>query len=156
MTADAPESSPAGPRSVDVRRRFYASTLLVCLIAIAGIGVVTLWAPDLISSTVMKTLATLGIVAGLSTVFYLYASEVSESFGKKSRLLGSLVSVTCGAAAALALLTICQIWGDVFDDETFVKLGVTVLVIGGMAAVIMAIWDDFFENNRLKDQNYLD
>jgi len=54
------------------------------------------------------------------------------------------------------VLVLIQTWTSAFDGLIFGKIISTLVVVGLVAAFVMAVFDDFFENKKLKDENYLD
>lgn len=66
-------------------------------------------------------------------------------------LLRSIIwLVVTGAALLLA-----QLWLDLFTDIVFWKLFATVLIIGGVISVVLAIRQDMSEEKKMKDDKYV-
>ena len=66
-------------------------------------------------------------------------------------LLRSIIwLVVTGAALLLA-----QLWLDLFTDIVFWKLFATVLIIGGVISVVLAIRQDMGEEKKMKDDTYV-
>lgn len=132
------------------RRKFYAYSLLGCVIAIAAIGLLNIWGIGPQDSTFYKIMLTLVIVATLSGFLY------TLNFGSDQKYSQKLVYLIGGAASLLSLLVIIQMWTTFMDGAIFGKTTLSLVVIGLLAAFVLALFDDFFENKKLKDDNYLD
>lgn len=137
--------------SVDQRRKAYSLTLIGCILAITSIGLLNVWSPNLLDATLYKTLGTLVIGTGLSALLYTLSFRDE---GEKTESL--LVKIIGGAATLLSGLFIVQIWFDAFEGVLLGKLTVTGIIVAVVAGLIITLKDDFFENKRLKDENYLD
>lgn len=70
-----------------------------------------------------------------------------------TQLLMRLIICIVVAGAALFLL---ELWFDVFNDATFIKLMVTLFVVGMVAAFVMAAKRDLTQEKKLRDDKYLD
>ena len=137
-------------KDVASRRKIYGIAFLISGLAMGGVGLMTLWAPDLISSFSMKLILTLVILAGLSSVLFMLTFAKEEKIQKKM----SLVIGAC--VLALSGILVAEIWLDVFNESLLGKLVISLLVIGVLAGFVMSVWEDFFESRRLKDEGYLD
>jgi len=132
------------------RGKTYAYTLLACVIAIALIGLASIWGIAPINSTLYKLVVTFISIGALSGFLFTLNSEADKLISKRiSYIIG-------GCAIGMALIVITQIWTDFLGDILFGKIISTLLVIGLLGAFAIAIFDDFFENKKLKDDNYLD
>ena len=58
--------------------------------------------------------------------------------------------VVAGGALVLA-----QLWFHLFSEEIFWKLFVTLVVIGGVVSVVLAVRADMSEEKKLKDDNFV-
>lgn len=67
-------------------------------------------------------------------------------------LLTSLVVLVCIAAA----LTILQMWVPFLAWGIFMKIMITLGILGLLAALLMIFRADLSEHKKLKDENYLD
>ncbi len=146
------EPQPKKDATLEKRRNLYAYGLLGCILAIAAIGLAGLWGlvglED--ASLTLKIFLTLIIVGTLSGYLYMLSFQQEE----KNKAVLVWVSGAMGIALSGSLLL--QIWLDLFNDVIFGKLIMTFIVIGVLSALVIALFDDFFENKKLKDENYLD
>ena len=138
-------------KNVNTRRKAYGVSFLISGLAVGGIGLLTLWTPDLISSVSMKIILTLIIVAALSAVLFMltFANDEDMVPQKMSIVIG-------GCSVALSVILIGEIWFEWLEGVLLGKLVFTLLIIGGLAGFVMSVWEDFFESKRLKDEGYLD
>lgn len=67
-------------------------------------------------------------------------------------LVKSIVVLTILGAA----LVLAQIWLSLFETVVFVKLLVTLLIVGGVVTFIIAVKSDMSDEKKLKDDKYLD
>lgn len=67
-------------------------------------------------------------------------------------LLTTLIVMLCGAA----FLTIIQLWVPFLAWDVFMKIMVTIGILGLLAALLMVFRADLSEHKKLKDENYLD
>ena len=132
------------------RRNFYAFTLLACVLAIAIVGLLNIWDVGISGTFSYKAIASAVVLAGLSGFLY------TLTYNHDKKLVKKLGMITGIAAVALSVIIIGQIWFDIFQEVIFGKLAFTLLIIGLLAAFGIAMSDDFFENKKLKDENYLD
>ena len=137
-------------KNAEKRGKAYAYTLLGCVAAIAFIGLLGIWGLAPVDSTLYKLIVTFITVGALSAFLYTLNTGSDEKFSQK------IVYIIGGSAIALSLLVLLQTWTSVMGDLLFGKFISTLLVVGLFAAFILAVFDDFFENKRLKDENYLD
>lgn len=137
--------------SIDKRRQAYSLTLIGCILAMTAIGLANVWSPNLMDATLYKVLGTLAIVMGLSCLLYTLTFRDGEEKTEKG-----LVMVIGGVSTALAAMFIAQIWFDALGGILFGKLTTTGIIIAVLAGLIITLKDDFFENKKLKDENYLD
>jgi len=135
----------------EVRKKAYAATFLVSGLAIAAVGLSNIWYPDLISSTSLQIVLTLVLVAALSATLYMLTLNNCEE------LLSQKMSYVIGVCSVLiTILLIGEIWFDFLENSMLGKLLVSLFIVAGVAGFVMAVWDDFFENKKLKDEGYLD
>jgi len=137
--------------SIDTRRKTYSRTLIGCILAMTFIGLANVWSPNLMDATLYKVLGTLAIITGLSGLLYTLTFRDGEEKMEKS-----LVMVIGGVSSALAAMFIAQIWFDALGGILFGKLTTTGIIIAVIAGVLITLKDDFFENKKMKDENYLD
>jgi len=133
------------------RRKIYALLFLFSGLALGAVGLLALWAPDFITSFIVKTVLTLVILAALSSVlFVLTFGSDNDKISQKMVLIIGICAVT------LSLILIGETWFDLFEGTFLGKMIISLLGVGLLAGCVMAVWDDFFENKRLKDEHYLD
>lgn len=137
-------------KSPESRRNIYSYALLGSIGLIALVGLLNIWGAGIDSSVTVKIFASLAVVAGLSAFLY------TLTFNHDVKLVKKLGAFTGIAAAALSAVILAQIWFTAFNEVFFGKLTVTIVILGLLAAFIIAVFDDFFENKKLKDENYLD
>ncbi len=146
----SPSASPSQKDSAEKRRNFYAYTLLASVLAMAVIGLLNIWDAGLSGTFTYKAIATLIVTASLATFLY------TLTYNHERKLVKKLGMVTGIAAVGLAGVLLAQIWFDAFQDLILGKIVVTFIIIGLLAAFGIAVADDFFDNKKLKDENYLD
>jgi len=137
-------------KNAEKRSKTYAYTLLGCIAAIALIGLAGIWGIAPIDSILYKLVVTLITIGSLSAFLFTLNSESDKKFSQR------IVYTIGGCAIGLALLVVLQIWTDAFNDLFFGKIISTLVVIGLLGSFVLAVFDDFFENKKLKDENYLD
>ena len=136
--------------NTDKRSKAYAYTLMGCILAIAFIGLLGIWGLTPLDSSLYKLLASFVTVGALSGFLF------TLNAGTDKKISQRLVYIVGGSAIGLALIVLLQIWTSLLDESIFSRIVGTLVVIGLLAAFVMAVFDDFFENKKLKDENYLD
>jgi len=137
-------------KTSESRRNIYSYTLLGSIGLIALVGILSIWGAGIEGSLMMKIFASLAVIAGLSGFLY------TLTFNHDIKLVKRLGAFTGVAAVALSGVILAQIWFEAFNEILFGKLTVTIIILGLMAAFIIAVFDDFFESKKMKDENYLD
>ena len=137
-------------KDADKRNKTYAYTLLGCVLAIAVIGLAGIWGIAPADSMLYKLVASFVTIGALSAFLYTLNMGSDQKYSKR------LVFIVGGCAIALGVLVLLQTWTSMFDGLIFSKITSTLIVVGLLAAFVMAVFDDFFENKKLKDENYLD
>ncbi len=137
-------------KSPETRRNVYAYTLLVCVAAIAFVGILNIWGAGLSQTFTGKAILSLVVLAGLSGFLY------TLTHNHDVKLIKRLGNITGIIAIIISAMILGQIWLDLFKDIIFGKLIGTLVILGLIAAFCIAVFDDFFENKKLKDENYLD
>jgi len=125
-------------------------SLLATGIIAALLGLVQMWAEPLGWTLFTKIIISL-IIAG-TLISFLIAVDYDLP-GSRSKFLMGLAVVL---GLALAGLLLGQIWWSVFDDGVFGKLLVTDLVLLALISFILAVYEDFGTNKKLKDEKYID
>ncbi len=133
-----------------LRRKIYGLIFLLSGIAIGIVGISVVWAPNFLDSSALKAMATFGVCASTSAVFFIMTFRNEDLVAKN---MAKLIAV---CVLGIGILLIGEIWFDILKDTFFGKLLVTLFVLAGLGGFVMAVWDDFFENKRLKDENFLD
>lgn len=134
----------------DNRRKIYAFTLLGCVLGIAAIGLMSIWNVGISESLTFKSIISFITVGVLSVFLYTLTYRHGE---KKVRTLGFVTGICAIAFAGIAMM---QLWFSAFEKVFFGQLSVTLVIVGLIAAFFIAVFDDFFENKKMKDENYLD
>jgi len=137
-------------KTPESRRNIYSYALLGSIGLIAFVGLLNIWGAGMDSSLMMKTFGSLAVIAGLSGFLY------TLTFNHDVKIVKKLGAFTGIAAAALSAIILAQIWFSAFNEIIFGKLAVTIVILGLFAAFVIAVFDDFFENKKMKDDNYLD
>lgn len=137
-------------KTTESRRNIYSYALLGSIGLIALVGLLNIWGAGIDSSVTVKIFASLTVIAGLSAFLY------TLTFNHDVKIVKKLGVFTGFAAAALSAVILAQIWFSAFNEIFFGKLTVTIVILGLLAAFVIAVFDDFFENKKLKDDNYLD
>ena len=137
-------------KNAEKRGKAYAYTLLGCVAAIALIGLLGIWGLTPLDSTLYKLIVSLITIGALSGFLYTLSSDTDEKTSQR------ILYIIAGSAIALTILVLLQTWTSFMAELFFGKMISTLLVIGIFAAFILAVFDDFFENKKLKDENYLD
>jgi len=68
----------------------------------------------------------------------------------------SMLLTIIGLLIVAAFLTLIQIWAPFLSWEIFTKIMISILIIGGVLGLIMALKSDLSEHKSMKDENYLD
>lgn len=137
-------------KTAEQRQNIYAYTLLGSVLAIAVVGLLNVWGFGLGAGTTYKLIGSAVIVASLCTFLY------TLTFNHDIKLIEKLGKTTGVLASALSAIILAQIWFEAFQEAFFIKITVTIVILGALLAFVIAIFDDFFENKKLKDENYLD
>lgn len=137
-------------KTPETRRNIYSYTLLGCIGLIAFVGLLNIWGAGMNSSAMMKIFTSLGVIGGLSGFLY------TLTFNHDIKIIERLGAFTGIAAAALSIVILLQIWFTAFNEMFFGKITITIVILGLLAAFVIAVFDDFFENKKMKDENYLD
>ena len=133
------------------RRKAYAMTFLVSGLALGGVGILALWAPDMISGTLGKITLTLVVaLAASATLFMLTFGSEEDKITRK------MVLIVGGCTVAITGILLGQIWFQFLEDSILGKIVVSLVVVCVLAGFVISVWDDFFENKKMKDENYLD
>jgi len=69
---------------------------------------------------------------------------------------GHLVKSLVAMAIILAAVVLGQLWWSFLNDEVFVKVIISIVVLGVLVSFIIAVSADLGEEKKLKDDNYID
>lgn len=69
---------------------------------------------------------------------------------------GMLVKSLIFMAVILSAVVLGQLWFTFLSDDVFVKVIVTIVVLGVLVSFILAVSSDMAEDKKLKDDNYID
>lgn len=137
-------------KTSEQRRNIYAYSLLGSILAIAIVGLLNVWQVGIEASITYKVIGSFIIVASLSAFLY------ALSFNHDIKLIEKLGNLTGILAVALSAVILLQIWFEAFQEAFFLKITVTIVILAALSAFVIAIFDDFLENKKFKDENYLD
>lgn len=137
-------------KTPESRRNIYAITLLGCVVAIAIVGLLNIWGMNTGESFTFKAILSFVVIAGLSGFLY------TLTFNHDIKLIEKMGAATGVIAIVLSVVILAQIWFEAFQEAFFGKFSVTLVILGALVAFAIAVFDDFFENKKLKDENYLD
>lgn len=137
-------------KTPESRRNIYAIALLVSVVAIAAVGLLNIWGVSTGESFTFKAILSFVVIASLSGFLY------TLTFNHDIKLIEKLGAATGVIAVILSVIILAQIWFDAFQEIFFGKITVTLVIFGALIAFAVAVFDDFFENKKLKDENYLD
>ena len=138
-------------KDTETRRKVYGYGFMSSGLLLGLVGLFVMWAPDIISGTTAKLALTLFLTLCLSSVLF-----VLTFVNDDERLSKKVVYIIGACAIALSAILLGEIWFDILENTILGKITVTLVMIAGLAAFVLAVWDDFFESKRLKDENYLD
>lgn len=128
---------------------FFWSLILMGIIA-AVMGIVQMWWSPFGWDLFIKTLVTIIILGTL--ISFLIAIDYDLPGSKGKFVLGILVLLAILGSS----LVIGQIWWSFLAFEIFWKILVTLVIVTGLLAFIMAVSEDFGGNKKLKDEKYID
>lgn len=127
---------------------FWSLLLIGAVTAIMGIA--QMWWAPFGWEPFIKVLITLLI---LGTLFsFLIAIDYDYPGSRGKLVLGFLVVL----AATGSALILAQLWWQILAFGIFWKILVTMVIITGLLAFIMAVTEDFGTNKKLKDDKYID
>lgn len=109
-----------------------------------------MWTGFLAAKMFFDCMASFVVIGAL--VSFLMAVDYDMPGSKTKALLGVLVVLAFGAA----FLILQQVWFGWLAFDVFWKSGLTLLIITGLIAFILAAQDDFNTNKKLRDDNYID
>ena len=128
--------------------------LFISLISVgcvaAVLGILQMWTSMMdvvVFGKIMMTLLVTGILSS-----FLMAVDYDLPGSKTKLMLGILVALALIAAAMILL----QIWFSLLSYAIFWKAAVTLIILAGLVAFILAAHEDFGTNKKLKDDNFID
>lgn len=119
-----------------------------CIAAV--LGILQMWfgmMGTVMFGKVMITLAVIGILAS-----FLLAVDYDFPGSKTKMMMGALVLLAFSAAA----LILGQVWFSWLAMSIFWKVAVTLIILTGLVAFILAAIEDFGTNKKLKDDHFID
>ncbi len=72
------------------------------------------------------------------------------------RLHDALIYALIAMAVGTVALILDQVWLRVVPWDIFVKLCVSIVILGALDVFLILVRTDFAQNKKLKDENYLD
>lgn len=128
--------------------------LFYALMATGVLGAVLLlvqmWTEILEWDDFVKTLITLFISGGLLS--FLVAVDYDLPATRSKILFGMLVALI----TAICGMIVGQLWWVGFQWGIFTKVVISLGIVTGLVAFILAITEDFGQNKNLRDKNYID
>lgn len=128
--------------------------LFYALMATGVLGAVLLlvqmWTEILEWDDFVKTLITLFISGGL--ISFLVAVDYDLPATRSKILFGMLVALI----TAICGMIVGQLWWVGFQWGIFTKVVISLGIVTGLVAFILAITEDFGQNKNLRDKNYID
>ena len=125
-------------------------TVLIAGAIAAILSIAQIWFDLLSWDIYLKSMLTIIIVGFVSG--FLIAVDYDIPASKEKYLLYSTVCM----ALLLGGLTTAQIWFELLEWLTFIKVIGTILILFLLVSFIAAIKEDFGTHKKLKDDNYLD
>ena len=139
-----------GIQDTESRRKIYGITFLVSGLLLGLSGILVLWMPDTLDTGIINGILTLLIALAASSILFVLTFAQDDKISKKAAF------VIGACTFAIAGLLLGDIWFDWFENAFLGKASVSLFVIACLAGFVLTVWDDFFENKKLKDENYLD
>lgn len=126
--------------------------LSLCAIGVlaAILGLVEMWTYAIDWDIFLKIMGTT-LIIGTELSLLMAINYDMESSRRKLLFLG-LVTLT-GIATVLITL---QIWTQFLEWHIFLKIMASIGIVVFLAGFLLAVAEDFGNNKRLKDQNYVD
>jgi hypothetical protein len=128
--------------------------LFISLISVgcvaAVLGILQMWTSMMDVVIFGKIMVTLLVVGILSS--FLMAVDYDLPGSRTKIMLGVLVAL----ALVATLLILLQIWFSLLAYHIFWKAAVTLIILAGLVAFILAAHEDFGTNKKLKDDNFID
>lgn len=127
---------------------FYA--LMATGVAGALLLMVQMWTDILEWDDFVKTLITLSLAGGLLS--FLTAVDYDMPATRAKILFGLLICLI----TAICGMIVIQLWWVGFAWGVFAKAVISLAIITGLVAFILAVSEDFGQNKSLRDQKYID
>lgn len=127
---------------------FYA--LMGTGIAGALLGLVQIWTEFLEWDDFVKALITL-VITG-SVISFLAAVEYDLPAMRSKILFSALVALI----VTISGMVIIQLWWVGFSWSAFTKVVVSLAILTGLIAFTLAVCEDFGQNKKLRDKDYID
>ena len=116
----------------------------------AALGLIEMWTYVIEWDVFLKIMGTLLIVG--TEISLLMAIDYDMAASRRKWLLLGLVALT---GLATVLVT-AQIWTQVLEWHVFLKIMGSIGIVIFLTGFLLAVAEDFGNNKRLKDQNYVD
>lgn len=127
---------------------FYA--LMATGIIGALLGMTQMWTEILEWDDFLKTLITLSIIG--SIISFLAAVDYDLPAVRSKILFGVLVALI----VAISGMVVMQLWWVGFEWGVFAKIVVSLGILTGLIAFLLAVSEDFGQNAALREKNYID
>ena len=127
---------------------FYA--LMATGIVGALLGMVQMWTEVLEWDDFVKTLITLSVIG--SVISFMAAVDYDLPAVRSKILFGALVALI----VSISGMVIMQLWWVGFEWGVFAKVVVSMGIMTGLIAFLLAVSEDFGQNAALREKNYID
>ena len=127
---------------------FYA--LMATGIVGALLGMVQMWTEVLEWDDFVKTLITLSVIG--SVISFMAAVDYDLPAVRSKILFGALVALI----VSISGMVIMQLWWVGFEWGVFAKIVVSMGILTGLIAFLLAVSEDFGQNAALREKNYID
>lgn len=133
-----------------IRGKFLFISLIGIGCMAALLAIIQMWSGFLELGIFIDCMVTFVVIGSLLS--FLMAVDYDFPSSKVKALLLILVLLAVSSAA----LILQQVWFGWLVFDIFWKVCVTLLIIAGLLAFILAAQDDFNTNKKLRDENYID
>lgn len=133
-----------------IRGKILFLSLCAMGILAAVLGLIEMWTYVIEWDVFLKIMGTLLIVG--TEISLLMAIDYDMAASRRKWLLMGLIAMT---GVATALIT-AQIWAQALEWHVFLKIIGSIGIIIFLVGFLLAVAEDFGNNKRLKDQNYVD
>ncbi len=134
-----------------IRGHVIMGIIVVCALAAAALTLLKLWAVPMDAVIFGKSLATIFIL-GLMAGFVGAVDIDMVGAGKRRWMLLGLI----GMCLVCGTMWIAQLWWQVMEWDTFIKIKITMLVLVVLDGFLLAVSEDLGSTRKLKDEKYID